>query len=94
MPAIDLNELAKRPEYAATVSSIAEKDADAERQMRLVSFYALLGATGLALVICLIIYLFSADHEMRAWAQNVLQTLFPAAAAFVIGQQSGRRTER
>jgi hypothetical protein len=76
VPAIDLNELAKRPEYAATVSSIAEKDADAERQMRLVSFYALLGATGLALVICLIIYLFSADHEMRAWAQNVSRPCF------------------
>jgi hypothetical protein len=64
------------------------------RHIRLVSFYALLGATGLALVISLVIHLFSADHEARAWAQSVLQTLFPAAAAFVIGQQTARARER
>jgi hypothetical protein len=47
MPEINLNELAKLPAYEATVSSVAEKDADAERHIRLVSFYALIGATGL-----------------------------------------------
>jgi hypothetical protein len=94
MPEINLNELAKLPAYEATVSSVAEKDADAERHIRLVSFYALIGATGLVLIICLAVFLLSADSGKQAWAQNVLQTLFPAAAAYVIGVQSGRRSER
>lgn len=86
---LDLNELAKRPEYAATVSSVAEKDADAERHIKLVTFYVLLGLTVAALIICAAVFFgwVSATAEQQSWAQGVLQTLFPAAAAYALARQ-------
>lgn len=89
MANLDLNELAKRPEYAATVSSVAEKDADAERQMRLVRFYTMLGLTVAALLVCTAVYLgwLPAGAEQQSWAREVLKVLFPAAAAYAVGRQ-------
>ena len=95
MANLDLNELAKRPEYAAAVSSDAEKDADAERQMRLVRFYVMLALTVLALIICTGVYLewLPAGGGQRNWAREVLMVLFPAAAAYAIGRQQGASRE-
>jgi hypothetical protein len=92
---LDLNQLVKKPEYAATIRSVAEKDAGAQRHIKLVSFYVLLGMTVSVLAICLGVYLgwLPAEAEKQAWAKDVLQTLFPAAAGYVVGRQGPGRGE-
>jgi hypothetical protein len=91
---IDLNELAKKPEYTATVRSLAEKDASVTRHLRIVGFYTFLGLTVAALLACFSIYIgwLSAPAEQQAWARDVLQTLFPAAAAYAVGRHQGNGT--